>query len=290
MILRVKKSIFTQEEREALSKEILTRLMSGNEDSEIAKACNCSIKMVSTITLELIASKLIKREDIIEARERERKRNRRIGIPLSKEHRRKCKKSILESIKKGILKSNANLALDFRTSAPTIAKIIEELINENLATEDEVKKAKRNNKYVREETEEMTKEEVNKISSKNQALEKIRNLRLKLKGKLRQNDNSMDMIEEYISIVKENFEENWSELGTDIKLFRSIILKYPNLITSENINLIITYYTRMEDYLESMKFINKCIDVIPTNEKELIRKIKRSTEIDKRYARKKRGR
>lgn len=140
--MRIKeRRTMTKEERRVLSDKILIALLDGDEESEIMRRCHCTLGNAKVIANELVESGAVKKEDIIKAREEKRKNNRRTGIPLSQEYRVLCKQSILDRIKSNDMSPFSQLARDLNTSAPTVKKIINELIAEGETTEIEVDKA-----------------------------------------------------------------------------------------------------------------------------------------------------
>lgn len=278
MILIIKeRRTMSERERRELSYKIRIALLDGAEESEIMTRCDCTLANVKNITAELLRSGAVKKQDIRAAREAKRRNERRIGIPLSQQHRAECKERILERIRAKDIKSFAKFAGELGISAPTLRKLINELIAARETTDDEVSNAVQDKR---------SKVKINKNYIENDASGQSSNLDSAEQGKASREEmksteynkiiiETRDMVEEmisydrgfntqtviaYVAAVKGLFSMNYRDLERDMDILRRVIPMNEALLTAGNVNLVITYFTRKKRTNTCLSFIDECID------------------------------
>lgn len=278
MILIIKeRRTMSERERRELSYKIRIALLDGDEESEIMTRCDCTLANVKNITAELLRSGAVKKQDIRAAREAKRRNERRIGIPLSQQHRAECKERILERIRAKDIKSFAKFAGELGISAPTLRKLINELIAARETTDDEVSNAVQDKR---------SKVKINKNYIENDASGQSSNLDSAEQGKDSREEmksteynkiiiETRDMVEEmisydrgfntqtviaYVAAVKGLFSMNYRDLERDMDILRRVIPMNEALLTAGNVNLVITYFTRKKRTNTCLSFIDECID------------------------------
>ncbi len=278
MILIIKeRRTMSERERRELSYKIRIALLDGDEESEIMTRCDCTLANVKNITAELLRSGAVKKQDIRAAREAKRRNERRIGIPLSQQHRAECKERILERIRAKDIKSFAKFAGELGISAPTLRKLINELIAARETTDDEVSNAVQDKR---------SKVKINKNYIENDASGQSSNLDSAEQGKASREEmksteynkiiiETRDMVEEmisydrgfntqtviaYVAAVKGLFSMNYRDLERDMDILRRVIPMNEALLTAGNVNLVITYFTRKKRTNTCLSFIDECID------------------------------
>ncbi|MCI8519683.1 MAG: hypothetical protein HFJ51_06575 [Clostridia bacterium] len=276
MIIKERRTMSERERRE-LSYKIRIALLDGDEESEIMTRCDCTLANVKNITAELLRSGAVKKQDIRAAREAKRRNERRIGIPLSQQHRAECKERILERIRAKDIKSFAKFAGELGISAPTLRKLINELIAARETTDDEVSNAVQDKR---------SKVKINKNYIENDASGQSSNLDSAEQGKASREEmksteynkiiiETRDMVEEmisydrgfntqtviaYVAAVKGLFSMNYRDLERDMDILRRVIPMNEALLTAGNVNLVITYFTRKKRTNTCLSFIDECID------------------------------
>jgi len=295
IVLKIKeRRIMTKEERKELSDRILIALLDGDEESEIMIRCDCTLGNVKIITGELIKSGSIKKEDIIEAREKKRRKDRRTGIPLSQEYRAECKEKILERVRAKDINSFAKCARELGISAPTVRKLINELIAEgeirevdvSNAVQDRSSKVKISDKYSENEKAEHSNNsdlaEQGKDSNKETIPESeeqdinYNNIISQSRNRIREMilyniEFSVEEVSAYVTAIKELFSRNHGNLKTDMNILRRVIPMHEELMTKGNVNLVIRYFTRKKQPEICLSFIDECIESMPQESVDLMR-------------------